>query len=80
MRVCQPLRAGVVEVGQRARFQLLRGRLVLGQGVVGIAGNHPGHARDQVGGAEPIRAQLVQSRGGDSLGARVGGEIAKRPC
>ena len=37
--VAQPLRAGVVEVGQRALLQFLRGLSVLGQDAVGIAGD-----------------------------------------
>lgn len=39
LRICRPLRAGVVEVGQRALFQLLRRRLVARQEAIGIAGH-----------------------------------------
>ena len=77
MRVGQPLRTRVVQVGQRALLQLLRRRFVLGQDAVGIAGHHLGLAHHQVLGVEPVLAQFVQPRGGggDRLRARIVGII-----
>ena len=73
MRVGEPLRAFVVEVGERALLQD-RGRFLgLRQDAVGIAENNLGNNVDQVGRIEPGVAQFVEAlrRIGDGNRARI---------
>ena len=60
MSVGEPLRALVVEVGQRALFQFFGGVGILGQDAIGIAGDDFGLDLDEVRRIEPGAAQLVE--------------------
>ena len=73
VRVGEPLRASVVEVGERALFQLFRGLLVPWEEAVGVARDNLGLAYQEVGRIEPILAKLVQAGCGsrNRLRARV---------
>lgn len=62
MGMVEPSGAGVVEIGESAFFQFLRGSLVLGQDAVGIAFDHFGHSLDKLRRVEPVLAQLVEPR------------------
>ena len=73
VRVGKPLRAGVVEVRQRASLERLRGVLVAGNRTLGIAGNWLVHPVDPLGRIEPAVTQLDEPLGGlgNGAGARV---------
>ena len=62
MGVCEPLRAGVVEVRQRALLQRLRRVLVARNRTLRIAGNGLVHPLDPLGRVEPPVAQLDELR------------------
>ena len=78
VRVGEPLRAGVVEVRQRALPERLRGVLVVGNRTPWISGCQLIHPLDPFGRVEPAGAQLDVLQRGDRLGvselppARVG--------
>ena len=73
VRISEPLRAGVVEVRQRALPELLGGILVTGNRTPRIAGDRFVHPLDPLGRVEPPVAQLDEPAGGfrDGGGARV---------
>ena len=60
MRVSKPLRAGIVEIGQGAFLELLRGGFVAGNRALGIAGNRLVDPFDPFGRVEPAVAQFNQ--------------------
>ena len=87
VRVIQPRRAGVVEVGQGALFQDRRRVGTDRQEAIGVAGDDFGDALHQIRRVQPVFAQGVEAGGGggDVLRAGVGGvggggDVGVRPA
>lgn len=55
--VVEPRRAGIVQVGERALLEFLRGGFVLRQDAVRIDGDDFRDMLDQIGRVEPVLAQ-----------------------
>ena len=73
MGIGEPLRAGVVEVGEGALLQLLGRGLVAGNGTLGIAWDRLVYPLDPFGRVEPAVAQFHKTAGrrGDGQGAGI---------
>jgi hypothetical protein len=73
MRIGEPLRALIIEAGERALLELLRRPRVLRQNAVGVAG--VGLDANEVRRVQPGLAQIVEFFGGigDADRARIGG-------
>ena len=80
MRVGQPLRTGVVEVGQRTGFEVFGRGVVSGHWAFGIAGNGFVDPFHPFGRVEPAVAEGDEPLGrfGNGRGARVFGIVRGR--